>query len=104
MSKINYDDYDLTPLKPQVSHDDYNALEHDANALAAEPYGGLTAVYVGTIIARREVYKEPPTLYATIHYPDPTTGGFTPKQIEGYPKCSSVIDRETLDILEVRTY
>lgn len=103
------------------THEDYVAIEIEANASIAEPYGGLSAVYVGQIIARREVYKEPPTLYATVHFPDPTTGGFTPKTIEGYLKCSSlselatvarslsigktlIIDRATLEILEVRTY
>lgn len=112
---------DLGPNDAEYkTHDDYNALEHDANTLAAEPYGGLTCVYVGSVTQRREVFKTL-TLYATIHFPDPTTGGFTPKQVEGYIKCSTlaelatvarslsvgktlIIDRATLEILEVRTY
>lgn len=102
------------------THEDYVAIEIEANTRIAEQYGDTSVVHVGTIISRREVYKEPPTLYATIHYPDPTTDGYTPQQIEGYLKCSSilelaavarslsvgktlVIDRETLEILEVRT-
>lgn len=117
---IDYDNMNLEPLKPQVSHEDYTALEHDANALAAEPYGGLSVICIGTIMQRRESFKTL-TLYATIHYPDPTTGGFTPQQVEGHLKCSSIlelatvarslsvgktliVDRKTLEILEVRTY
>jgi len=103
------------------THEDYVAIELDANTKIAEQYGGTSVVHVGTIISRREVYKEPPTLYATVHYPDPTTGGFTPKQVEGHLICSSIaelatvarslsvgktliIDRENLEILETRTY
>lgn len=113
------DEFGLANIEYKT-HEDYTAIELDANAKTAEPYGGLSAVHVGTIIARREVFKTL-TLYAIIHYPDPTTGGYTPQQVEGYLKCSSIlelatvarslsigktliIDRTTLEILEVRTY
>ena len=99
------------------THEDYIAIEIDANTKIAEQYGDK--VYVGEIIGKREVYKEIPTLYATIHFHIPDTS--TPQLIEGYLKCSTllelatiarglsmgkilVIDRGTLEILESRTW
>ncbi|MDR3597069.1 hypothetical protein [Clostridium sp.] len=111
-----YGDLGLDNIKYRTP-EDYTALEHDANAKIEEQYNN--PVYVGSIISRREVFKDL-CLYATIHFPDPTTNGFTPQQVEGYIKCSTlselatvahslsvgktlIIDRETLEILEVRT-
>jgi hypothetical protein len=112
------DDFGLSSVEYKT-HEDYVAIEIEANAKIAESYGGK--VYVGTIIGRREVFKDL-CLYATIHYPVQTANnGCTPKQIEGYLKCSTlaelalvarslsvgktlILDRATLEILEVRTY
>lgn len=113
------DEFGLNNIEYRT-HEDYVAIELDANARIAEQYGGTSVVYIGSILGRREVFRTL-TLYATIHYSDPTTGGFTPQVVEGRLKCSSIlelstvarslsvgktliIDRETLDILEVRTY
>ena len=113
------DDFGLNNIEYK-NHEDYTAIEMEANAKIAESYGGIDSVYVGSIMQRREVFKTL-TLYATVHYPDLTTGGFTPKQVEGYLKCSSIlelatvarslsvgktliIDQSTLEILEVQTY
>lgn len=111
------DDLGLSSIEYKT-HEDYVALEIDANAKIAESYDDNA--YVGQILQRREVFSTL-TLYATVHFPDLTTGGFTPKTIEGYLKCSTlselatvarslsigktlIIDRATLEILEVRTY
>ena len=113
------DDFSLNNIEYK-NHEDYTAIEMKANAKIAEPYGGIDSVYVGSIMQRREVFKTL-TLYATIHYPDPITDGYTPQMVEGHIICSSIaelatvarsfsigkiliIDRETLEILEVHTY
>jgi len=114
-----YDDLGLNNVKYNT-HEDYVALEIDANAKIAESYGGLCNVYVGDLLGRREVYKEL-CLYATIHFHSQSANDCVPQQIEGHIKCSTilelatvarglsmgkilVIDKETKEILESRTW
>ena len=121
MSEVTEFEGGMNPADLQfLTPEDYFLNEIKLNARIADSYGGTSKVFVGEIIGRREVLKEL-CLYVTITFPVSDTDFKGTQQVEGYLKLSSlvelaavaklcnqgktlVIDKETKEIIEVRTW